>query len=288
MVADDSRLGLALGGGSARAFAHIGALKVLEARSLRPVVISGTSFGAGIAALYALGTHAVALEHLARSQNTLELWAQLFDFGWHKGGAIHGKRLMYWLDRKFFFGATFKDTEIPLVISCTDISTGELLLLREGSIAHAVVASCSLPGIFAPVAWQDKWLMDGGFVATVPFAALNHQPLNLRLGLHAGINAERSRLVGWIRRWQNSYPGQSLRRTLLNMPGPALWQRSCKASAHVLASYGQRVLAPSEHHLIHMNPPISWWDFHRSPEAIQAGEQAMCHMLDNLQKPVLP
>jgi NTE family protein len=108
----DVNFGLALGGGSARALAHIGALKVLEQRGLIPRAISGTSSGAFIAALYALGTPASEVERAMRDLDTLELWSQAFDFGLHRASVINGRRFMNWFDRKYFYGATFADLEL--------------------------------------------------------------------------------------------------------------------------------------------------------------------------------
>ena len=273
---------MALGGGTARATAHVGALKVLEQAGLSPDMIAGTSSGGILAALYAMGSHATALEHIVRSQNTTEVWAQAVDFGLHRAGLIHGKRLMNWLDRKFFYGATFADTEIPLVITCTDVETGELVFLREGSLAKAVVASCALPGIFAPFEWDGRWLIDGGFVSTVPFQALENNGLATIIGLHAGVRVEQSSFIKAVRRMHNSSLGQWYEKMLQTFPLPTAWHLLNKGMVRVIASYSQTLTAPEESYLVNLAPPIAWWDFHRSPEAIQAGEAAMAEALASL------
>lgn len=279
------RLGLALGGGAARAMAHIGALKVLEQQSLYPCGLAGTSSGAFIAALYALGTPALELERLMRELNMLELWSHAFDFGLHQGALVHGKRLQYWLDRKYFYGATFADVQIPLAIACTDVETGELVILREGSLAQAVMASCALPLIFAPVAIHRRYLIDGGFVSTVPFQALQTLGAETLLGLHAGINAEASGFIRGLRRWYGSSP-KSWRGVWLAMPAPQPYKRLTLSLLHALASYQQKLAPPQGATLIRMNPPNAWWDFHRSPDAIAAGEVAMKRYLAGLPQPL--
>ncbi len=273
-------LGLALGGGTARAMAHIGALKVLEQRGIFPRALAGTSSGAFMAALYALGTPALEMERSMRNLNMLELWSHAFDFGLHQAALIHGQRLQHWLDRKFFYGATFADVQIPLAIACTDIEKGELVILQEGSIAQAVMASCALPGIFAPVSIGGRYLIDGGFVSTVPYQALQTLKVDTLLGLHAGINAEASGVIWGLRWWY----GSSTKRwqdIYLELPAPRPYKRLSKSLIHMLVSYQQRLLPPEGAALISMNPPNSWWDFHRSLEAIAAGETAMKHYLQN-------
>ena len=273
-------VGVALGGGSARALAHIGALKALEARSLVPGAVAGTSSGALVAALYALGMPATELEHRARSLNILEFWSQALDFGLHRASLIHGQRFQNWLDRKFFYGATFESLEVPLAIACTDINTGDLVVLREGSVAKAVVASCAFPGFFAAVPWGSHLLVDGGLVATVPFSALDGMGTTLRIGLHAGIPTAESRLVDTMRRWQASARGRRLQDKLLSVRGGNAWAGLLRGLARVQASYEQGVAAPPGALLISTNPPLSWWDFHKSPQAIDAGERVTLEALE--------
>jgi predicted acylesterase/phospholipase RssA len=272
----DQDFGLALGGGAARAFSQVGALKVLEQEGLYPQALAGTSSGAFIAALYALGIPALELEKTMLDMNMLELWSQALDFGLHKAALIDGKRFTHWLDRKYFHGATFADLQLPLVIACMDIETGELVLIREGSVAQAVMASSSLSLIFAPVNINGRYLIDGGFIATVPFPglqALGFKPQQM-LGIHAGINAEASPFIRSLRNW---YRGSSKRwqDVWLSLPAPAPYKRLTKSLLYVLASYQQRITAPEGATLVSTRPPIAWWDFHKSLEAIHAGERAM-------------
>ena len=273
------RIALALGGGTARGAAHIGALKVLEQEGMTPTALAGTSAGAFLAALYALGTPATALEHLVRSQNTLEIWAQGIDFGLHKGAIAHGKRFMRWLDRKYFYGATFADTDIPLKIICTDVNTGGLVGLTEGSLAKAVMASSSLPGLFAPIKWRERWLIDGGFVATVPLAAFNSKDFDVIVGLHAGISVEESWVIKQLLRFRKTDVGKWWERMLETFPAPAAYQRLNRGIVRIFASYEQTLDIPKGAELIDLSPPIAWWDFHRTPEAIAAGEAAMLSAL---------
>lgn len=281
------RLGLALGGGTARGLAHIGVFKALDAHGSPPDVVAGTSYGAIIAALYALGSTGMAIEHTIRQQNTAEIWAQGIDFGLHRAALMHGRRLCRWLDRKFFFGATFDDLELPLAIGCTDLATGELVVLREGSIAEAVMASCALPIYFAPVEIDGRVLIDGGFVEPVPFRTLDTFEPEIAVGVHTGIDADGARLVQGTRRLHRTPFGRFFQRLALRSSIERPIGRLLRGMAITARSYEHRVEAPPGKWLLRASPPISWWDFHKSPTAIAVGERAMNELLASLQTPVI-
>jgi NTE family protein len=126
------RLGVAFGGGTARAISHVGVLKALEAAGLRPAMAAGTSFGALVAALYALHGSAAAVEQTVTGPKAGAIWRQAADFGLHHASLIHGRKLERWLDEVAFQGATFEDVKLPLVIACTELEQGSLVLLRSG------------------------------------------------------------------------------------------------------------------------------------------------------------
>ncbi len=276
---------VALGGGAARGMAHIGALKALE-ESGRPIAgVAGTSFGAIMAALYALGGHGLELERVVRSQDVAEIWRQGFDFGWHRGALIHGRRLADWLDRKFFFGATFDDARLPLAIACTDLVSGEPVVMRSGSVAAAVRASCALPGVFAPVHVDGRVLIDGGFVETVPFRALEGFDAATKVGVHTGVDVRRSRVIRLVRRFNASGIGRRYYRTAARLGSAGPFGQMARGLAISLRSYSRPLRAPRGCLLVSVDAEIAWWDFHRSPRAIAAGERAMARALARLSSP---
>lgn len=279
---------MALGGGAARGLAHVGALKALDAAGVRISGVAGTSYGAVIGALYALGGPAAELERVIRAQDVAELWRQAFDFGLHEGALIRGKRLADWLDRKFFFGATFADTQVPLAIACTDLISGKLVVLHKGSIAAAVRASCALPAVFAPVKLDDMVLIDGGMFETVPFKALATLPVATSIGVHAGVDVSRSRLIMRLRRFNASRLGRSLHRRAAHMVPHGPFGQVTKGVAVSLRSYSRSLRAPSGSHLVSIEPDVAWWDFHRSPQAFASGEAAMQRLLAELDLAKLP
>ena len=278
-------VGVALGGGAARALAHIGAFKALEACGYAPNVLAGTSSGALMGALYALEPSEETLERWALEQDNRAFWANALDFGLHRASLVHGQKFRGYLERTYFHGATFSDLELPLAVACTDFDTGELVVLKEGNVARAIQASCAFPGFFAAVRWEGRPLGDGGLVATVPFAALDGFGVDVCIGLHAGVPTDSSRVVAFLRHWQASERGKRLQRLLLSFEGDTPYAGLLRGLARVQTSYEQGISAPEGAHLISTNPPIAWWDFHKAGKAIAAGERVTRAALADLVQP---
>jgi NTE family protein len=158
------RLGLALGAGSARGWAHIGVIRALEERGVNPDVVCGTSIGALVGAAYASGE----LDRLEEWVTGLA-WTtvvRLMDLTW-RGGLIRGTRLFT------LFRTIIEDrdiSELPMTYGAiaTELHSGRELWLRHGNVLEAVRASCAMPGLFAPVVRDDAVLVDGGLVNPVP------------------------------------------------------------------------------------------------------------------------
>jgi NTE family protein len=157
-------LGLALGSGSARGWAHIGVLRCLEELGIRPHIVCGTSIGALVGAAHVSGN----LERLEAWVSGLKIKEVVgyFDLTLN-GGMIKGERLMD------FFRQHFQDRAIgsltqPYAAVATDLATGREVWLREGSLLDAVRASIALPGLFTPALHDGRWLVDGGLVNPVP------------------------------------------------------------------------------------------------------------------------
>ena len=266
------RLGLALGGGTARASAHVGVLKVLERHGIKPSLIAGTSAGAMLAALHALGLSAAELEQIVTEPGVTRLWRSTLDPGLHRGGLIHGERFERYINERYFHGATFSDIVTPLKIACTDVDMGELVLLQKGSLARAIRASSAFPLMVAPTRIDGRYLADGGLVATVPFAALD-EALDVRVGVHAGVDADASVIIGQLRRFYRSAWGRRL-----DMLPERLRSRYLKTlvggAAQIVRSYQQVIAAPPDMILLRTSPRIAWWSFERSREAVAAGELA--------------
>lgn len=272
---EGARFGVALGGGTARAFAHVGALQALEAHGHRPVAVAGTSSGAVFGALYALGSSGADLVRFARDLDAAGVWRLALDPGLGEGALIRGRRLEAWLDGAVFDGATFADVRLPLAVACTDLGSGDLVVIRDGSIARAVVASCALPGVFPPVLDAGRALVDGGFVESVPFAALAALGPWPALGIHAGIDVRRARLVAWVRALHATAAGRATAAWFARRRGRNPWSRLGRGLTLAAASYDRSIAAPAGGWLVTTRPPIAWLDLHRSADAIRAGAEAV-------------
>ncbi|HXD39148.1 MAG TPA: patatin-like phospholipase family protein [Ramlibacter sp.] len=158
------RIGLALGGGAARGWAHIGVIRALAREGIAPEVVCGTSIGALVGAAYAAGE----IERLDQWVQQLD-WAGVMSLmDWRiNGGLMKGTKLVD------FFRAKFEDRGIerllrPFGCVATELTTGREVWLREGSVIDAVRASLALPGLFTPVVHDGRLLVDGGLVNPVP------------------------------------------------------------------------------------------------------------------------
>ena len=159
------RLGIALGSGSARGWAHVGILQGLAGLGLQPRVVAGASAGALVGAACAAGRLS-ALETWIRSLTQRDVW-RLMDATFRGGGIMTGNRLMEAIAGRIG-DEPIESLPLPFGAVATDLYTGEEVWLREGPMMHVVRASSGLPGLFAP-AWHDgRWLIDGGVVNPVP------------------------------------------------------------------------------------------------------------------------
>ena len=158
------RVGLALGGGSARGWAHIGVIRALEKAGVHPDIVCGTSIGSLVGAAYAAGE----LDRLERW--ALELGMRdvigFMDVGFG-GGALKGDRLIDFF-RRNWSDRSIETLSLPFAAVATSLRTGAEVWLRSGSTIDAVRASIALPGVFAPVRLEGSFLVDGGLVNPVP------------------------------------------------------------------------------------------------------------------------
>jgi len=161
------RLGLALGSGSARGWAHIGIIRALAAAGIRPDVVSGCSIGALVGAAWASGR----LEALARAITALrplEL-VRFFEIDLSGRGFVDGPRLRAFLEGAIGDpAARIERLERPFAAVATDLESGNEIWLQEGPLLDAAWASFALPGLFPPVRRDGRWLVDGGLVNPVP------------------------------------------------------------------------------------------------------------------------
>lgn len=159
------RLGLALGGGAARGFAHVGVIQVLEEAGLRPSHVAGTSAGSLVAAMYASGKTPVELVRVAESMQEAEITDWMLPI--LNRGALRGEALAKYVNTQVG-GKTMEQMQIPLGIVATDLGNGQAITFRRGNTGAAVRASSAVPAVFQPVRLGDREYVDGGLVSPVP------------------------------------------------------------------------------------------------------------------------
>ena len=162
-------LGIALGGGGARGFAHIGVLKILEADGIRPQLLAGTSMGGVISALYAGGFSANDIEDEAAEMANFGNIVKLLDSDFRNWDhVINNKNVQDYLAKLLDGKKDFKDLQIPLALAAVDVMTARDIALQEGNLLEAISATMALPGIVEPLRKGDMFLVDGGSLNNVP------------------------------------------------------------------------------------------------------------------------
>jgi NTE family protein len=189
-------IGLALGGGLARGFAHIGVLNVLQRHGIRPSIVTGTSIGSVVGACYLAGKLR-EFEDWACSLNRMNILSYL-DFRVRSAGMIGGARLKTLLEFHFK-DMQIEDLPSPFIAIAADLLTGHEVWLRKGNLAEALRASFSLPGVFPPVERNHRWLVDGALVNPLPIAPA--QAMGARMTIAVDLNAD---IIG-----KAAKPGQS-------------------------------------------------------------------------------
>ncbi len=165
-TAKKNSIGLALGSGAARGLAHIGALKVLEDAGIEIELVTGTSMGAFIGALYAAGVPVEQMEKAARELDWRRL-AGIIDPVLPISGLIDGKKLKEFM-AELLPVRSFEDLRCPLAVTATDIHNGDSIIIKQGDLLEALHASLAFPGIFSPVKFGRRHLVDGGLCNPVP------------------------------------------------------------------------------------------------------------------------
>ncbi len=167
MAAGRKRVGLALSGGGARGAGHVGVLEVLDREKVPIDCIAGASAGSLVGAAYAAGVRGKRLVEMTR-QTT---WRKAARLTWPRDGLVSLPPLESYLIRTIG-DLTFADLDIPFAALATDMATGEQVVLREGRIAPAVRASCSVPGVITPLELGGRLLADGGVVNNLPISVV--------------------------------------------------------------------------------------------------------------------
>ncbi|MDE1895184.1 MAG: patatin-like phospholipase family protein [Xanthomonadaceae bacterium] len=160
------KIGLALGGGAAKGFAHIGVIKMLEASGIHPDVVAGTSAGSVVGALYASGMNAFQMQQAAVDLDE----AKIRDVQLFSGGLVRGRALENYVNQQVH-DQPIEKLKLPFAAVSTELATGARTVFVRGNTGQAVRASCSIPGVFEPARIAGKQYVDGGVVSPIPVDA---------------------------------------------------------------------------------------------------------------------
>lgn len=162
------KIGIALSGGAARGFAHLGVLKVLAEYNIPIDCIAGTSAGSFAGAAFASGLSVAEIVEMSKKIS----WLRMGGFSYSPKGLLSNAKMGTFINQHFPH-KNFEDLPIPFAAVACDLETGKEIYLKDtGDLATAIRASCAIPGVFAPVEWSGKLLIDGGVVSNVPTKAV--------------------------------------------------------------------------------------------------------------------
>ena len=280
------RIGLALGSGSSRGWAHIGAIRALEERGVKPDLVCGTSIGALVGGIYASGQ----LDALERWVSSLA-WSQvvrLMDITW-KGGLIRGQRLFN------LFGSTFENRELDQLairFGCvaTELASGREIWLQHGKLLDLVRASIAMPGLFTPVVRDGAVLVDGGLVNPVPVSMCRALGAEIviavdlswgKLGPYRNMGRELPTATerSWFERLRRKRDGDEQKPA--EPPIPSIFEVFNTALDIVEQRVARSRLAgePADVLITPLLPDFGTMEYHRGSEAIAEGRVAVERML---------
>jgi len=261
-------MGLALGAGAAKGFAHIGVLRVLEEHSIPVDYVAGCSIGAVVGAMYTLGLSFEAIEErLQGVDRKLRRWTLPFRSVWSDAGLKELLVATAPVER-------FRDLQIPLAVIATDVATGRETVIRKGRLWRAVQASASVPGIFPPPLLQKRHLVDGGLVNPVPSQTVRDLGADIVVAVDLMSPSARTHHISGP---ATNSQGSSRVPNLVEM----LW----RANEIMQEEVTLRSVATADITIEPRLGRVRWSDFsQRGPEFIALGEQAALEKLPELER----
>ncbi len=292
-------IALALGGGMARGFAHIGVLNVFESHGIRPSIVAGTSIGAVVGAAYLSG-QLKGLEEWALSLNRYKIFSYL-DLRVRSAGLIGGKRLESLLTTHFE-GLNVEDLPAPFTAIAADLVTGHEVWIRNGSLIEAMKASFALPGVFPPVEREHRLLVDGALVNPVPVSPCQAMGARMTIGvdLHADIIGKAAKpgqnyhTVAGFDMFNDKDVDQSTQKKLTSSITKRLFRREennpslfgvMVSALNIMQDRMTRSRLAGEPPDIHIKPQIGHiglLEFEKASELIREGEEAAMRALPDI------
>jgi len=298
------RIGLALGAGSARGWAHIGVLRALAEAGIHPDIVAGTSVGALVGGCYVAG-ELDALEEFARELTRRKVLGFL-DFNFSGSGLIHGQRLREVLEERLR-SMTIESMAKRFVAVAAEIGSGHEVWLSRGHLADAIRASYAMPGIFKPVRIEGRWLFDGALVNPIPVSIC--RALGARYVIAVNVNADAG--FGTVVTDLEALPvaalpppedqgllarnGRAVKKLLQRQlfgqveNGPGISTVMMQAFNIVQDRIARSRLAgdPPDAMITPRLPPIGLFDFHRAGEAIECGVAAAQREVEHIKREII-
>lgn len=284
-MAPRPRIALALGGGAARGWAHIGVLRALDEAGIDVTMVAGTSIGALVGGCYLAG-RLNELEEFARSL-TMRRIAGLLDFTIGGGGLFSGMRLNDRM-REHLVGINIEDLDRPFIAVATEITTGHEVWIDSGSLITAIRASYALPGIFEPVQSNNRTLVDGALVNPVPVTVCRaqEQPLVVAVNLNYDLYG-RSAVVKHSASDSHTNPGESQRRRDARASGRLGMSGVMVQAFNIIQDRIARARLAGDPPDLALHPKLSdigLSEFHRAGEAIERGYQETITKLAEIER----
>ncbi|PWL17882.1 Patatin [Falsochrobactrum shanghaiense] len=275
------KIALALGGGAARGWAHIGVLRALDEAGIEIAMIAGTSIGALVGGCYLAGK-LDELEEFARSLTRRRMF-NLLDITFRGSGLFGGMKLDSRM-REHLDGVSIEDLSRPFVAVCTELHTGHEIWLSTGPLVESMRASYALPGVFAPVRWQGRILVDGALVNPVPVSVCRayEQRLVLAVNLHYD-QFGRAAVIKHAQSQQDSFPG-SLRSEKESRLGITSVMMEAFNIIQDRISRARMAGDPPDVSLMPNVGHIGLADFHRASEAIDMGYSETVKRLEDIKR----
>jgi len=276
-------VGLALGTGAARGFAHIGVIRILEQAGIGIDVVAGSSMGSLIGAAWAVGKSADEMEEIALRIKGKRAFLKLLDPVFPGAGLIRGRRVYNFLE-SIVDGLTFADTLIPLKIVASDLNTLEEVVFEQGKLIDAIRASISIPGVFRPVTQNSHTLIDGGLTDPVPVQVLARAGVSKIIAVNTIPTPEDMK-----RRHATPHPPSATAESM-HETGPVFETPTSIINIYMLSMYvmqaqiAERACAFSDVVIRPILPAGVWYDFYNPERYIRCGEQAAQDMLPRLKE----
>jgi len=289
------KIGLALGSGAAKGWAHIGVINALEELGIKVDIVAGCSVGSMVGAAYVSG-RLPAMEGWVRSFSYWDV-LRLMDFSWRRGGLLRGERV-YNAVSQLLRISDFEQCNRKFGAGATNLSTGRELWLTKGDLHQAVRASCSMPGLLAPVWFNGYWLVDGAVVNPVPVSLtramgadiviavdLQHDAHLMQqelLSVQANPdNLDDEKELSWRDKIRQKLARPPTRQSILAPTAMEIMSTSIQVLENRLKRY-RMAGDPPDVILQPYCPQISTLDFHRAEEAIEAGRLAVEKQMEQL------